>query len=388
MSDNAPNESPRPVVALFSFEIHLLVARKRPPTSSNEVSSDDSEDYPHRNLWVCPVDAANPWEAIQERCRLIFHDHKAPYRFKVYQFDDVGGQEYRDDFGRDLEPTKYSHWTVGRSETAVAFSGAPREYLWCGICIRSPFLHEADLDDDNTTYKKVVSALRRELRIHVNSTCRHHVLVRPDGEVAMDMVMAKKLTALVLMTERAAWNLGPYSNAILEDMHQYIPIRLRQCEAIIGLLYLVWRERTMEGLRALCGQMDERETSFSILPETTDPPGPPAAEFRYANWHPFPFLDTFDLWNRLAVQFMKRAALGSEQFRRQARVMDVLILIFRDEKEGTHKVLAEELGLKDFKVLLELVIEACQRGHRLDPERLDSSGFLVNLENFDARDRN
>ncbi|KOS20959.1 hypothetical protein ESCO_004382 [Escovopsis weberi] len=415
-----PNGKGREIFVDYCFEIQFLVAKERSDLDYSNMD-DDRSDISDNDIsqlrWVCPADEKDPLRAILNRCKNLLLQNNEPVTI-CYDpaYPDIDLRVFDAEMAEN--PDRLGHWHLEPCSTARVKKGGPPEYDWFGIRLRSPLYPETELENPASTVKWALGALRMGVTMHVNSTCRFNVRVQPD-DGPMTLLAAKKLTTLVWVVERdlllrlcpssqgvhwrhvkpidshsriaaARWK-GHVESTRPEDplragiMDQYLPPL--HDKVVQERLHDVWAAAsTRELAKALCCN-DGSPASFAILAPPDEPAagsaGGPAAEFRYALWHPYSTLDASHYWIQLAVSLFKATAHGSFDFKDYVRAIDRIIKGFVSgvAPSARWKILLDKLHLsEDWATPWERIVDEYKDGRLLGYPSIDRHPVLDQID--------
>jgi hypothetical protein len=396
----------------YSFEMEFLVAQEL-PGFNYEDASDNFKDVFVKYPWVCPVGETDPYTAILDECKDILmkagqsvavcEDPSARETSTVYFFQK---------FGARLQGLEY--WLLEPSATAYAKRYSPQTHEWFGVRLRSPFYQEAELHNKNSMVKWVLAAVRAGLSIHVNSTCRFNVHIKP-LIAPFSLLAAKKLTTLVWVLEKELLKrVAPNSHGLsfphvrsLETCSRISslvwhgsggrsrpedPLRAAIMEHhlpdlhnkdLLARLQFVWETSSLAELaNGLVGTNGE-PTSFAIrLPGATL--DGPTFEFRYALWHPYSKLDVSNYWIELSMCLVKATARSTDKFKQYITQLDQLIQGFSINNmppTDRWKTLLSTLEFtEEWSAPWEKIIEQYKNGRQLAPQWINKQLFLGLIE--------
>ncbi|EHK21417.1 uncharacterized protein TRIVIDRAFT_209435 [Trichoderma virens Gv29-8] len=396
----------------YSFTIEFMVAQELPDFDYSS-GTEEPQDSRFENLWVCPAEEQDPCTAILGRCRdlltneneavAVCEDPSAPDTTVTY-------------FSREDGPPMGlgGHWFIEPSPTTYSRRHSPRMYEWYGVRLRSPTYRELDLMNRMRPVKWILGLLREALVIHVNSTCRFNVHVKP-ALTPISLLTAKKLTTLVWVLEKEllervcpnSYGL-PYPHVkTLETcsriasmvwygsggrVRQQDPLRaaiskqhlpqLRDMD-LLTRLELVWDANSTEELaKGLLGT-NGAATSFAIPPAGKYSHGP-TFEFRYSLWHPYDQLDVSAYWIELSIRLLRATARNGDKFKQYISQLDDLIHGFSVNSTPAAdrwKALSSTLGLtEEWSAPLETIVEHYKNGQRLAYRWIDRQEFLISRD--------
>lgn len=408
------------VPVVYSFEVEFLVAQELPGIQYTYIS-DNTDDSLVQPAWVCPAHEPEPYRAILRECKdlltknnqsvAVCEDPSARETSTAYFVDYLGAR--RDDT---------EDWLLEPSASAYAKRSSPQSYDWFGIRLRSPFYPESELQDKDSMVKWVLGALRMGLLIHVNSTCRFNVHVRPLS-VPVTLLTAKKLTTLVWVLEKellkrvapnsyglpfphvraldtcsrissVVWH-GSGGRCRPEDplraaiMEHHLPALHN--EDLMARLQFVWETSSLAELaNGLMGTNGE-PTSFVVRP-CKDAPARSEFEFRYALWHPYSQLDVSGFWIELSMQLFKAAAARSaDKFKQYISQLDHLVEGFAANNTppaDRWKMLLATLGLtEEWAAPWGQIIEQYRNGRQLAVRWIDRQSFLGQIDELKIYER-
>ncbi|KAM0264939.1 hypothetical protein ACHAQJ_000455 [Trichoderma viride] len=392
----------------YSFEMEFLVAQELPGINYEE-PSDNLKNAFVKHPWVCPVEETDPYTAILDECKdllmkagqsvAVCEDPSARETSTAYFFQKFGAR-----------PQELEYWLLEPSATAYAKRYSPQSHEWFGVRLRSPFYREAELRNEKSVVKWVLGAMRAGLLIHVNSTCRFNVHVKP-LITPFSLLAAKKLTTLVWVLEKELLKrVAPNSHGLsfphvrsLETCSRISslvwhgsggrsrpedPLRAAIMEHhlpdihnkdLLARLQFVWETSSLTELaNGLIGTNGE-PTSFAIqLPGNT--PDGPTFEFRYALWHPYGRLDVSNYWIELSIRLVKATARSADKFKQYITQLDYLIQGFSVNNmppADRWKTLLSTLEFtEEWSSPWEEIIEQYKTGRQLAPRWINKQPFL------------
>ncbi|KAL7935591.1 hypothetical protein V8C35DRAFT_297733 [Trichoderma chlorosporum] len=393
----------------YSFVIEFMVAQELPEFDYDPSANDP--DYPKRgNQWACPPEEKDPSDAILNKCKeLLVEEGEAVAVCQDPSAADTMVSYFCDENGPPMGLG--GHWFAEPSVTTYSRNHCPDMYEWYGVRLRSPTYREMQLMDRMRPVKWILGVLREGLVIHLNSTCRFNVHVKP-AHTPLSLLTAKKLTTLVWLLEKEllervcpnSYGL-PYPHVKTLETSSRIaslvwygsgersrrqdPLRaaiskqhlphLRNME-LLTRLELVWDASSVEELaRGLLGT-NGRATSFAIQPAGKYFHGP-TFEFGYALWHPYDDLDASAHWIELCMRLLRATACNADRFKQYISQLDDLMDGFSvNSTPPTYrwKALLSTLGLtEEWTAPWETIIEHYRNGHRLAYRWIDKQEFLV-----------
>ncbi|KAL6690833.1 hypothetical protein J3F84DRAFT_176893 [Trichoderma pleuroticola] len=398
----------------YSFVIEFMVGQETPEFDYDSSSESSSDEHPRGSrpprLWACPVNKKDPSAAILDKCKdllvirgesvAICGDPSSPDTTIAYFSEDDG------------PPMGLGgHWFIEPSVTTYSRRHSPESYEWYGVRLRSPTYRELELVDRMTPVQWILALFRSTLVIHVNSTCRFSVHVKP-ALMPISLLTAKKMTTLVWVLEKEllervcpnSYGL-PYPHVkTLETCsrisslvwygsggrsRQQDPLRaaiskqhlpdLRNMD-LLTRLELVWDAGSSDELaKGLLGTNGDA-TSFAIRPVGKYAHGP-TFEFRYSLWHPYQDLDASQYWIELSIHLLRATARNADSFKQYISQLDDLIHGFSvNSTPATHrwKALLSTLGLtEEWSAPWEAIVEHYKNGHRLAYRWIDRQEFLI-----------
>ncbi|KAL7905392.1 hypothetical protein GGI35DRAFT_136661 [Trichoderma velutinum] len=412
----------------YSFVIEFMVAQETPdfdytsPSENSDSESSTSEnpqDSQVQKPWACPAEEEDPSAAILDMCKDLL----------VREGESVA--ICRDPSSPDTTITYFSpengppmglggHWFAEPSVTTYARRHSPEEYEWYGVRLRSPTYRELGLMNRVNPVQWILVLLRSGLIIHLNSTCRFNVHVKP-ALMPISLLTAKKMTTIVWVLEKEllervcpnSYGL-PYPHVkTLETCsrisslvwygsggrsRQQDPLRaaiskqhlpdLRNMD-LLTRLELLWDASSTEELaKGLLGTNGDA-TSFSIRPAGKYSHGP-TFEFRYSLWHPYSDLDASQYWIDLSIHLLRATARNADRFKQYISQLDDLIYGFSvNSTPSAHrwKALLSTLGLtEEWSAPWEVIVDHYKNGKRLAYRLIDRQRFLVPFVSR-ARDR-
>ncbi|RFU73043.1 hypothetical protein TARUN_9216 [Trichoderma arundinaceum] len=390
----------------YSFEIEFLVAQKRPGVryvvvvGTTEVPLD-------LQPWACPAEEPDPYNAILSRCK----DVLVRKCQSVAICKDPSAREASVElFFPPFSTSTRGSWRVEPSTTTYAKRCSPPDHEWYGVRVCSPLYPEPELYDENSIVQSIVSTLRASLLMHVNSTCRFNVRVKP-LHTAISLLSAKKMTTLVWIFEkellrRVAPNTcgQPYSHVKLLDTSSRIartiwhdcgeasrpedPLRTAIMERHLpklddkdldARLQFVWQTRSLEELATALRTQKGGPAAFSIE-YPGNPVEGPTFEFRYALWHPYGEADVSNFWIELCLKLLRSTIRNVGNYKGHLEYVLRLISQFSANRTAASerwKDLLVTLRFNTERILLwDNVIEQYQHGRHLAPGQIDKQGFL------------
>lgn len=395
----------------YSFEIEFLVAQELP--GINYSSTFDARNGPDDALpWACPADETDPYETILEAVKKLLSESGQPVASCARQAQlghMYGPLQYLGSFPSAGAIDEY--WHVEPSDTAYAKRDSPQMYAWFGVRLRSPSYHSQIfvVQDMESPTDWILNVLKKGLVVHLNSTCRFNVLVRPLSE-DMTVVHAKKLITLVWVLEKELLErLAPNSYGRLHphvrtlQAHSRVagliwhgsgegsppqdPLNLAVAnlhlpnlhnQELLARLQFLWRVQTFEGLAAALRETTDQATSFAIRP-TGGPFGTPVFEFRYALWHPFGQLDASKHWIELASKLLQTSMWNCQVFKKNIVLLDGMTHGFAGSNVPPTvrwRRLMSTLGLESWVDSWEIIISQYKDGQRLAVRSLDKQKLL------------
>ncbi|KAH6603552.1 hypothetical protein Trco_008327 [Trichoderma cornu-damae] len=403
----------------YSLEIEFLVAQELPGIHY-QYASDGTDDSLVQQPWVCPAEEPDPYAAILDECKellikndqsvAICEDPSARETSTVYFFNDVGSH-----------PDDTKCWTVEPSVTTYAKRHSPQTYEWFGVRLGSPPFPESELKDEDSAVKWVLGALRLGLLIHVNSTCRFNVHIKP-LRAPFSLLSSKKLTTLVWVLEKEllervapnsyglpfphvrtletcsrisslVWH-GSGGRCRPEDplraaiMEHHLP-NLHNKD-LLARLRFVWETSSLAELaNGLTGTNGE-PASFAIRPAES-PSDSPTFEFRYALWHPYSQLDASSYWIELSMRLLKATARSADKFKQYISQIDHLVEGFSANNMAPAdrwKTLLSTLGLsEEWSTPWEMIIDQYKNGRQLATRLIDKQSFLGQIDELKIYER-
>lgn len=392
----------------YSFEIEFLVAQELPGVNYDSTFNDF---HGHRDElpWACPAEAKDPYNTILQEVEGLLLKYEQP----VASFENSSaerGSLRSSQRAPDPDATD-EFWYVVPSVNTYAKRDSPQMYEWYGVQLRSPTYHSkvfVDKDIDSPT-EWILDVLRKGLVLHLNSTCRFSVQVRPLSE-SITLVHAKKLVTLVWVLEQELLErlcsdsfgrlqphvrtLEAYSRVASLIWHGsgeasppkdplnsavtilYLP-KLHNKELQARLQFL-WQIQSLKDLDAALRTTTGRATSFAIWP-TDGPFGTPIFEFRYALWHPFGQLDASRHWIELSAKLLQTSMSNSQIFKKDVSALDGMIHGFSENNVPPTvrwKSLLSLLGLEKWSDSWEVIISEYKGGQRLATRSLDRQKLL------------
>ncbi|KKP01636.1 hypothetical protein THAR02_06273 [Trichoderma harzianum] len=415
LQDLAVRESSFPVD--YSYVVEFMVGQETPEfdyDSSPESSSSEGPRNPRPpRLWACPVKEEDPTAAILDKCKdLLVRVGESVAICRDPSSPDTSIEYFSEENGPPMGLG--GHWLIEPSATAHSRRHSPEAYEWYGVRLRSPTYRELEAVNRMTPVQWILALFRSRVLIHVNSTCRFNVHVKP-ALVPISLLTAKKMTTLVWILEKEllervcpnSYGL-PYPHVkTLETCsrisslvwygsggrsRQQDPLRaaiskqhlpeLRNMD-LLTRLELVWDAGSTgelaKGLLAYNGDA----TSFAIRPDGKYTHGP-TFEFRYSLWHPYGDLDASQYWIDLSIRLLRATAQSADRFKQYISQLDDLIHGFSvNSTPSTHrwKALLSTLGLtEEWSAPWEAIVEHYKAGHRLAYRFIDRQQFLVPSE--------
>ncbi|KAH0499529.1 hypothetical protein TgHK011_006720 [Trichoderma gracile] len=399
----------------YSFEIEFLVAQELPGVNYDSTFKDfhgRRDEMP----WACPADANDPYETILTAVRglllkyghpvAICGDSSAQQSFTAYDPWRASQREIRQYITADDQ-----WWHVEPSVTTYAKRGSPQMYEWFGVRVRSPMSQSRTFMTNKmeSPTEWILEVLTKGLVLHLNSTCRFNVQVRPLSE-DITLVHMKKLVTLVMVLERellerlcpnSFGRLHPHVRTLAAHSRTasliwhgsgeltlpkdplgsavttlHLP-QLHNKEALARLQFL-WQVQSFEDLAAALRTITGEDASFAIHP-TGGPFGTPIFQFRYALWHPFGQLDASKHWIELSTKLLQTSMWQSPVFKKKITLLDGMIYNFAGSNDPpTHRwrTLLALLDLEKWSDSWEVIISQYKDGQRLAARSLDKQKLL------------
>lgn len=387
------NSNPNAWTIHASLEVEFLVARKR----LDKIYADSA----HQNKFVC---GATDEPAITAMGRI-----KAVLEQKAQTVDLCLSVEHARNRETDLVESRqgvFQHWLLCPAEYARATLSSPEEYKWTGLKLRTPMAEEKHWQQDASSYIELLEGLKKDIAIHVNSTCHLNVFIQP-GPGVMDKEFGQKVTTLVWITEggflsqlcpprttsticsECRLTLAP--NDPPEDVmpimpHNQMPIQNHLPQLLNdrdqALNYHIWRA---DGIRTISNYLLPNDAISDIgfnmhvyrSLECANPGQLPTLEFRYGLWHPYKGYDTTKLWLRLCIKYVHACNLVGRSYKMLVRGLDRLIYETRDDTDSISRILFG-MGLeKDDAEGWQRIVKCYQNSDdALSPEKIDAQGVL------------
>ncbi|KAL6859234.1 hypothetical protein J3F83DRAFT_749470 [Trichoderma novae-zelandiae] len=285
-------------------------------------------------------------------------------------------------------------------------------YEWFGVRLCSPATLTRSLVEKETgsLTEWILDVLSRGLVIHLNSTCRFNVRVRPLC-VPISLVNAKKMVTMVWVLEKELLErLCPNSYGRLHPHVQTLEAHSRVAglvwhgsgeqspredplnsavmklhlptlhnKELLARLQFLWQMQSLEGLASALLATTGQATSFAVWP-TGGPYCTPVFEFRYALWHPFGQLDASKHWIELSMKLAKLCMKDSQIFKKDISILDNTIHAFSESNASPTlrwKTLLLTLGLEKLSDSWEVIINQYKDGQRLAARSLDKQKLLL-----------
>ncbi|KAI9158917.1 hypothetical protein HJFPF1_06919 [Paramyrothecium foliicola] len=324
-SDSSEEETPW---HRYSFELEFMVAQEITGQYYKMFNEEDVDS----TKWACDAAAVDPVRACLNQCAAVFQNEvpvvicydpaTAPHDLRLYPFNDI----IRSHMLRD--------WYLEPASTVVPRDGSPANYIWIGLRLRSPFLPETELEDPDSNVTRYLAALRRSVRLHVNSTCKFNVQVHP-GPRPLDLIWAKKLATLVLMLEsNMILPLCPDSDfsGSKHSLFDVLKSKMMQFRGsdLTRPTDADFAHMMIEHIPFLTNptnqQMRENglPAAFALHPYNERVESP-TVEFRYGLWHPYRGADVSDYWCRLACYTLTASDKEPASFKNLIAFIDPLI---------------------------------------------------------------
>ncbi|KAL6802519.1 hypothetical protein GGI42DRAFT_27675 [Trichoderma sp. SZMC 28013] len=398
----------------YSFVIEFMVGQETPEFVYDSPSEDSSDENPPTlRLWACPMTEEDPSAVILDKCKdLLVRQGESVAICRDPSSPDTTMAYFPQEDGPPMGLG--GHWSIEPSVTTYSRRHSPEVYEWFGVRLRSPTYRELELVDKMTPVQWILTLLRATLVIHLNSTCRFNVHVKP-ALMPITLLTAKKMTTLVWVLEKELLERVCPNSYGLPYPH------VKTLETCSRISSLVWygsggRSRQQDPLRAAiskqhlpdlrnmdlltrlelvwdAGSSDElakglfgtngAATSFAIRPAEKYAHGP-TFEFRYGLWHPYPDLDASEYWIKLSIELLRTTARSADSFKQYISQLDDLIHGFSvNSTPPTHrwKALLSTLGLtEEWSAPWEAIVEHYKAGHRLAYRWIDRQMFLKPYE--------
>ncbi|KHN97539.1 uncharacterized protein MAM_04554 [Metarhizium album ARSEF 1941] len=379
-------------------EVEFLVAVEKEGHSYNATASeiDTQNTSSQRQKWACPSQADDPSIEVLHQCKAVLsRDNNSV----IIRHNEAHLTE------RSWQSARFDSWIVQPSHSSFASSSSPKQYDWSGVKLRSPLIHEPRLkggDPSSLPVGRCVEALRSAVLIHVNSTCRFSISLRPRG--GFTLVQAKKLATLVWLTERdllvplrhlsgdavvvcprpvtttsltavsrhGQTDVGKTLDPLLEGiMKSHLPTGLKDAVAQ-GCLQKLWACPDLAHLSRALRDRHHSALAFALYVHDDDEAEDSStsrcavASFRCALWHPRLGLDVSPQWTDLVLAFGRAMSLTSEPFRSLVAEMDEINRIGRTGGVETacHRTrLMKALGVDDARCAeWEGILTDCRNG--------------------------
>ncbi|KAL7791836.1 hypothetical protein V8C37DRAFT_381505 [Trichoderma ceciliae] len=403
----------------YSFEVEFLVAQELPGIHY-QYASDNTDDSLVQEPWVCSAEESDPYSAILGECKeLLVKNNQSVAVCKDPSARETSTIYFFNDFGARLDGLEY--WLLEPSITTYAKRYSPQTHEWFGVRLRSPFYRQSELKDEDSMIKWVLGALRMGLLIHVNSTCRFNVHVKP-LTTPFSLLAAKKLTTLVWVLEKEllervapnsyglpfphvrsletcsrisslVWHGSggrsrpedPLRAAIMEhhlpDLHN---------KDLLARLQFVWETSSLAELaNGLIGTNGE-PTSFAIRLSGNTSDGP-SFEFRYALWHPYSQLDVSNYWIELSMHLLQATARSADKFKQYISQLDHLMQGFAVNNMAPAdrwKALLSTLDFtEEWSAPWEEIIEQYKNGRQLAPRWINKQSMLGQIDELKIYER-
>ncbi|ETS03877.1 hypothetical protein M419DRAFT_74551 [Trichoderma reesei RUT C-30] len=395
----------------YSFEVEFLVAQELPGFNYDSTFNEyhgRREELP----WACPADAKDPYETILNEVRGLLLKYGQP----VAICEDSSDQQpyaaaYDPRKARQYLTADDEWWHVEPSVTTYAKRDSPQMYEWFGVRVRSPASQSRTIVDNEIESPTdwILGVLTKGLVMHLNSTCRFNVRVRPLSE-DISPVHVKKLVTLVWVLERellerlCSSSYGrPHPHVRTLSAHSRVAshiwhgsgeksppndplgsvvttLHLPQLhnKEVLARLQFLWQMQSLEDLAAALRTTTGEATSFAIQP-TGGPFGMPIFEFRYSLWHPFGQLDASKHWIELSVKLLQTSMWNSPIFKKNVTLLDGMIYNFWGSNEPPTyrwKALLAILDLEKWSESWEVIIGQYKDGQRLAARSLDKQKLL------------
>ncbi|PTB65246.1 hypothetical protein BBK36DRAFT_1204634 [Trichoderma citrinoviride] len=387
----------------YSFEIECLVAQELPG-----FNYDSTLNYFHGSCdalpWACPADEKDPYQAILEGVKELLLRYGQP----VANGANVSAPQ---PYAGDASYRPDELWHVEPSVTTYAKRDSPQMYEWFGVRLRSPTYQSKIFvaNDIESPTEWILDVLRKSLVIHLNSTCRFNVQVRPLTE-AVSLLHVKKLVTLVWVLEKELFErLSPNSYGRLHPHVRTLEAHSRvasliwhgsgerspqkdplnsavtnlhlpdlQNKELLARLQFLWQMQSLDDLVAALRTTTGQDTSLAIRP-TGGPFDTPIFEFRYALWHPFGQLDASKHWIELSSKLVQTSLVNASTFKRNVTLLDGMI--YNSSKSDTPptlrwRALLAIMDLEKWSDSWEFIISQYKDGQRLAARSLDKQKLL------------